>query len=210
MEALPKACEVNVAKVTIYDIAREAGVGPASVQVALSRLAGAGLADVSPARGVVSDVLIKPGPLKAEEALLLIRVSRPFEAVSTGIAPSLREQVDERLVRVGIHDERAQPVRVERRDLFAVLCRVLAQEVLRHQRNVGGPLAQRGHEVYVEAGAGEGRAFPDAEYEAGGARLAGADEVWEAGDPLLKGKEPIGAADPGPPAGPGARDARRN
>jgi len=56
---------------SLPDVAREAGVGPASVQVALSRLAGAGLADVSPARGVVSDVLIKPGPLKAGEARLL-------------------------------------------------------------------------------------------------------------------------------------------
>ena len=56
---------------SLPDVAREAGVSPASVQVALSRLAGAGLADVSPARGVVSDVLIKPGPLSAEEARLL-------------------------------------------------------------------------------------------------------------------------------------------
>ena len=47
-------------------------------------------------------------------------------------------------------------------------------------------LAQHGHEVYVEAGAGEGSAFPDAEYEAVGARLAGADDVWEAVDLLLK------------------------
>ena len=52
-------------------------------------------------------------------------------------------------------------------------------------------LAQHGHEVYVEAGAGEGSAFPDAEYEAVGARLAGADDVWEAVDLLLKVKEPI-------------------
>ena len=56
---------------SLPNVAREAGVGPASVQVALSRLAGAGLADVSPARGVVSDVLIKPGPLSAAEERLL-------------------------------------------------------------------------------------------------------------------------------------------
>jgi len=52
-------------------------------------------------------------------------------------------------------------------------------------------LAQHGHEVYVEAGAGEGSAFPDREYAAVGARLASADEVWEAVDLLLKVKEPI-------------------
>ena len=61
----------DAAVLSLPDVAREAGVSPASVQVALSRLAGAGLADVSPARGVVSDVLIKPGPLSAEEARLL-------------------------------------------------------------------------------------------------------------------------------------------
>jgi hypothetical protein len=61
----------DAAVLSLPEVAREAGVGPASVQVALLRLAGAGLADVSPARGVVSDVLIKPGPLKADEARLL-------------------------------------------------------------------------------------------------------------------------------------------
>ena len=39
-------------------------------------------------------------------------------------------------------------------------------------------LVQRGHEVLVETGAGDGSAFPDADYEAVGARLASVDEVW--------------------------------
>jgi alanine dehydrogenase len=52
-------------------------------------------------------------------------------------------------------------------------------------------LAQRGHDVFVEAGAGEGSAFPDAEYEAVGARLTSVDEVWDTVDLLLKVKEPI-------------------
>ena len=56
---------------SLPDVAREAGVGPASVQVALSRLAWAGLAEVSPAGGAVADILVKPGPLSAEEERVL-------------------------------------------------------------------------------------------------------------------------------------------
>jgi alanine dehydrogenase len=52
-------------------------------------------------------------------------------------------------------------------------------------------LIQRGHEVTVEAGAGEGSAFTDAAYEAAGARIAGVDDVWADSDLLLKVKEPI-------------------
>jgi alanine dehydrogenase len=52
-------------------------------------------------------------------------------------------------------------------------------------------LAHRGHEVLVEDGAGEGSAFPNAAYEAAGARIASVDEVWERADLLLKVKEPI-------------------
>ena len=36
----------------------------------------------------------------------------------------------------------------------------------------GRELRQHGHDVIVEAGAGAGSAFPDADYEAVGARLA--------------------------------------
>jgi alanine dehydrogenase len=52
-------------------------------------------------------------------------------------------------------------------------------------------LAHRGHEVLVEDDAGEGSAFPNAAYEAAGARIASVDEVWERADLLLKVKEPI-------------------
>jgi alanine dehydrogenase len=52
-------------------------------------------------------------------------------------------------------------------------------------------LIQRGHEVTVETGAGEGSAFTDAAYEAAGARIAGVDAVWADSDLLLKVKEPI-------------------
>jgi alanine dehydrogenase len=52
-------------------------------------------------------------------------------------------------------------------------------------------LIQRGHDVAVETGAGEGSAFPDAAYEAVGARIVSVDEVWEGSELLLKVKEPI-------------------
>jgi alanine dehydrogenase len=52
-------------------------------------------------------------------------------------------------------------------------------------------LVQRGHDVIVEAGAGEGSAFADSAYEAAGARPATVDEVWTESELLLKVKEPI-------------------
>jgi alanine dehydrogenase len=52
-------------------------------------------------------------------------------------------------------------------------------------------LGQRGHDVLIETGAGDGSAFPDAAYEAAGARIASVDTVWGESDLLLKVKEPI-------------------
>jgi alanine dehydrogenase len=52
-------------------------------------------------------------------------------------------------------------------------------------------LAQRGHDVVVEQGAGEGSAFPDEAYLTAGARVASVDEVWETAELLLKVKEPV-------------------
>jgi alanine dehydrogenase len=54
-------------------------------------------------------------------------------------------------------------------------------------------LVQRGHDVTVETGAGEGSAFSDAAYENAGARIAAVEEVWADSDLLLKVKEPIAA-----------------
>jgi alanine dehydrogenase len=52
-------------------------------------------------------------------------------------------------------------------------------------------LGQRGHDVIVETGAGEGSAFSDAAYEAAGAVIASVDDVWSDSELLLKVKEPI-------------------
>jgi alanine dehydrogenase len=52
-------------------------------------------------------------------------------------------------------------------------------------------LVQSGHDVLVEAGAGEGSAFADDAYEGVGARIVGVDDVWDESELLLKVKEPI-------------------
>ncbi|HVD65522.1 MAG TPA: alanine dehydrogenase [Gaiellaceae bacterium] len=54
-------------------------------------------------------------------------------------------------------------------------------------------LAQKGHEVVVEQGAGEGSSLPDAAYEAVGATIAPVDDVWGSSDLVLKVKEPLPA-----------------
>jgi alanine dehydrogenase len=51
-------------------------------------------------------------------------------------------------------------------------------------------LAQSGHEVLVEGGAGLGSGFSDAAYVAAGARLVETEEVWCAPDLVIKVKEP--------------------
>ena len=57
-------------------------------------------------------------------------------------------------------------------------------------------LVARGHDVIVEAGAGEGSGFPDDAYGAAGASLAAAGEVWQVSELLLKVKEPLPAEYP--------------
>jgi alanine dehydrogenase len=53
-------------------------------------------------------------------------------------------------------------------------------------------LADRGHDVLVQAGAGEGSGFADSAYVAAGARIVeGAERVWAESELLLKVKEPI-------------------
>ncbi|WP_040158939.1 alanine dehydrogenase [Nigerium massiliense] len=53
-------------------------------------------------------------------------------------------------------------------------------------------LVRHGHEVYIQAGAGEGSSIPDAEYEEQGATIVpDAAAAWEAGELVCKVKEPI-------------------
>ena len=53
-------------------------------------------------------------------------------------------------------------------------------------------LARRGHEVFVQAGAGFGSSITDAEYAAQGATiLPDADATWAAGELVMKVKEPV-------------------
>jgi alanine dehydrogenase len=55
-------------------------------------------------------------------------------------------------------------------------------------------LVARGHEVWIEPGAGTGSRISDDAFVAAGAKLAAdADDVWAKGDLLLKVKEPIAA-----------------
>ena len=52
-------------------------------------------------------------------------------------------------------------------------------------------LAERGHDVMIQAGAGEGSAIADSEYQAQGARtVPGAADVWGEAELILKVKEP--------------------
>ncbi len=52
-------------------------------------------------------------------------------------------------------------------------------------------LAEAGHEVLVERGAGEGSGFADADYAAAGARLVETDEAWAGAELVVKVKEPL-------------------
>jgi alanine dehydrogenase len=54
-------------------------------------------------------------------------------------------------------------------------------------------LVQRGHEVVVETGAGDGSSMADSDYERAGATIASVDDVWSGAELLLKVKEPIEA-----------------
>ena len=53
-------------------------------------------------------------------------------------------------------------------------------------------LAHAGHDVYVQKTAGEGSGFKDEQYvKAGGQLLDTPDEIWAAGDMIVKVKEPV-------------------
>src|SRR5450432_2254103 len=53
-------------------------------------------------------------------------------------------------------------------------------------------LVRGGHQVYIQQDAGTGSSIPDADFVAAGAQiLPAADDVWQAGDLILKVKEPV-------------------
>lgn len=54
-------------------------------------------------------------------------------------------------------------------------------------------LTAKGHEVFIEKGAGEGAGFTDEQYTEMGAQLVTQDEAWEKAELLVKVKEPIEA-----------------
>jgi alanine dehydrogenase len=73
----------------------------------------------------------------------------------------------------------------------------VAKEIKTHEYRVAltpagaRELIQRGHEVTIETGAGDGSSYPDDSYRAVGAAIASVDDVWEGSELLLKVKEPI-------------------
>lgn len=73
----------------------------------------------------------------------------------------------------------------------------IPKEIKTEEHRVSSPpsgvreFVERGHTVYVEAGAGAGSGFPDAEYSAaGGDMLESAESVWARADMVIKVKEP--------------------
>src|ERR1700730_8400764 len=57
-------------------------------------------------------------------------------------------------------------------------------------------LVRGGHQVVIEAGAGDGSSIPDEDFTTAGAKiLPTADDVWAEGDMILKVKEPIAEGD---------------
>jgi len=72
------------------------------------------------------------------------------------------------------------------------------REIKSHEYRVGltpagaKSFVEKGHQVYVEKGAGEGAGLKDEDYTAAGAQLVDtAEEVWERGDLIIKVKEPM-------------------
>jgi alanine dehydrogenase len=58
-------------------------------------------------------------------------------------------------------------------------------------------LVRHGHEVFIQAGAGLGSSYSDADYLNQGAKIvATADDAWAAGDLVLKVKEPLASEYP--------------
>ena len=68
--------------VALPELAREAGATPAATQVALTRLAARGVVRVR-GRGVLADLLVKPGPLSRRELLELTKRFEGRSAIET-------------------------------------------------------------------------------------------------------------------------------
>jgi len=71
------------------------------------------------------------------------------------------------------------------------------KEIKKHEYRVGltpscvATYVQRGHQVYIQNGAGDGAGFEDAEYKAAGATLVPkAEEIYESCQMIVKVKEP--------------------
>ncbi|TDB76968.1 alanine dehydrogenase [Micromonospora sp. KC721] len=74
----------------------------------------------------------------------------------------------------------------------------IPREVKNHEYRVAitpagvNEFVRHGHQVFVESGAGLGSSIGDDEFAAAGAKiLAGADEVWDTAELVLKVKEPV-------------------
>ncbi|MGP7997661.1 MAG: alanine dehydrogenase [Streptosporangiaceae bacterium] len=74
----------------------------------------------------------------------------------------------------------------------------IPQEVKNHEYRVAitpagvHELVRNGHQVVIQAGAGTGSSIPDGDFVTAGAEiLPTADDVWQAGDLILKVKEPV-------------------
>ena len=74
----------------------------------------------------------------------------------------------------------------------------IPKEIKNNENRVGATpagvkeLVKHGHDVYVQHTAGEGSGFPDAEYEAAGAKIVPTiEDVYALGDMIVKVKEPI-------------------
>lgn len=70
------------------------------------------------------------------------------------------------------------------------------REIKNHEYRVGllpvhvEQLADHGHRVWIEHGAGEGSGATDVDYRSAGAKMASASEIWKKSDLIVKVKEP--------------------
>src|SRR6202012_1168942 len=91
-----------------------------------------------------------------------------------------------------------RPARLRVGGGFEVMKVGIPREVKNHEYRVAitpagvHELVRDGHEVYLEGDAGAGARIPEADFAAaGGHILPSADDVWLAGDLILKVKEPV-------------------